>query len=891
MRLAILVAIGIALAALSVGVWARSGRRRSVRSTVLLAARLGATCALLVSLAEPYASLSRAGASVVVVRDVSLSARAMGSAMDRRIDGYLSSLPSGSEAAVIDFGGLPRVIRGFRPSSEGVPVASSDASLDTGATDVAGAIALASDLLPPTGDRRILLLTDGGETQGDARSTVPRLRALGIPVAGEALASEPSADAGVLDLTLPWATRVGEPVRVRARIAGSTVTSAEVLTVLDGAVVDRRSVELKSGETLFEAVVSPPTAGEHTVEVRVRAEGDANPDNDSARAHLTAAGELRVLWVSGADVRTAAFDALSGSSDAIVEYASARSLPGDASRLGQYAVVVFDDVPADVLSHGQMAALEAYVRQHGGGWLVVGGPNTLTAGGWAKTALEDAAPVEMRPQENRRPLALLLAIDKSGSMAHESGGARKLTIAQAATASAIKALSAGDEVGILAFDARPRVASPLKPVSLASEVQRAADALEPGSGTDIVRALEEAHRVLAGSNAPRKHVVLVSDGQSEGDLPRAAATLFADGVTVSAVSVGVDAQPVLQDLATAGGGRFTAADTLSDLPSILAKETRDPLDDIHQGLSPIVAVGPRALSLPPVQPVEGYVRTSPKPTARVILKEPSGDPILADWRHGSGRAMVFMSDGGNRWARAWAQDPQFAARWRAWVRSVASGVEPSAFDVSAMVRGSELRVTVAASDSGAEKAFAATVYGPGGMETRLNLAAADGGLQATLPLVEPGAYDVVVARGEDLVRRRLSYAANAERVVVPDGGLVGSIVEATGGARSPDDAKWTRRAAVREQRDTPLWRLFLLAAIVLTLLEWVIRRVGGSRERAPSPTRPVWASRLSAAKRRDNAGRLTWAVPTPVPGEVTGHLAQLRRARDQARALDAQTEA
>ncbi len=65
-----------------------------------------------------------------------------------------------------------------------------------------------------------------------------------------------------------------------------------------------------------------------------------------------------------------------------------------------------------------MRSLQAYVRDLGGGLVVIGGPSSFGVGGYYDTRWKKTLPVEMqlRDKERNPQLTLLFVIDRSGSM-------------------------------------------------------------------------------------------------------------------------------------------------------------------------------------------------------------------------------------------------------------------------------------------------------------------------------------------------------------------------------------------------------------------------------------------------------------------------------------------
>ena len=109
---------------------------------------------------------------------------------------------------------------------------------------------------------------------------------------------------------------------------------------------------------------------------------------------------------------------------AVTESAPEASRTGASPSSSSYDLVVLDNVPAFHLTHAKMESIETYVRDLGGGLLVVGGSQSYGAGGYFRTPLERILPVDMRPPArlDLPHVALLFVIDKSGSMGI---GARK----------------------------------------------------------------------------------------------------------------------------------------------------------------------------------------------------------------------------------------------------------------------------------------------------------------------------------------------------------------------------------------------------------------------------------------------------------------------------------
>ena len=180
---------------------------------------------------------------------------------------------------------------------------------------------------------------------------------------------------------------------------------------------------------------------------------------------------------------------------------------------------MLDDVPATSLPTGSVAALTGAVRDRGAGLLVLGGAHSLTLGGYSKSALDRLLPVRsVAPGQEPRALAIVLVLDRSGSMINLAGGVPKLRMAQAAAKVAADYVAQhDDELAIVAFDTATHVVVPLQSLSdkaTRSAVDRAVNNLQAAGGTNIYAGLQSGLKQAVLSHAVSTHIILMTDGVS-----------------------------------------------------------------------------------------------------------------------------------------------------------------------------------------------------------------------------------------------------------------------------------------------------------------------------------------------------------------------------------------
>ena len=171
-------------------------------------------------------------------------------------------------------------------------------------------------------------------------------------------------------------------------------------------------------------------------------------------------------------------------------------------------------MPATALTFDQVAGLREVTRSLGRGLVVIGGTSSYGPGGYAGTPLEDALPVTVKVTDGRerQRVALLMIMDKSGSMGYDPlGGKGKIEMAKEAVRLAERALSEGDQVGLLVFNDRQEWVVPMTTIgdeSTRQDIERKIEAIEPDGGTEILPALSVGIDAIRNAEADARHVIL-----------------------------------------------------------------------------------------------------------------------------------------------------------------------------------------------------------------------------------------------------------------------------------------------------------------------------------------------------------------------------------------------
>jgi len=730
-----------------------------------------------------------------------------------------------------------------RPREVVLPVLGDEGSLERlpeggPRTDVEAALKMAYGLFPPDHHKRVVLLSDGFETDGDVLAESASAAEAGVAVDFAVVEAPRPAEVLVRRMSIPEQVEAEAPFTLGVEVF-STGEAEAVLTLWQDEYrqAGPRRVELTTGLNTFEFPITVHERGFRRFRLVVEpAEGtDRNRDNNVAQASVVVEGNPRVLYVEG-EPRSAGYLARALRAESIdVDVRGPHGVPSTLEELEGFDLFVLSDVSATHLTGRQMAHVVRYVRDSGGGFLMAGGDNSFGLGGYYRTPLEEVLPVRFEVEKKRTAptLAMALVIDKSGSMSV----ANKIDLAKDAAAATVELLSKEDLVAVIAFDAtvQPvvRLQSARNRVRILSQINR----LDAGGGTEIEPALREAYRQLQPAEARLKHVILLSDGVSEGRdrVLELAADMAADAITITTVA----------DL---GAGRAYFTNDPFNIPKIFTKETttvaRNAL--VEEPFRPQVkkrAQFLRGIRLDRTPYLLGYVSTRPKPGAEVILESEQGEPILARWRRGLGTAAVWTSDLKNRWAVDWVRWRGWTRFWSQLARDLLRQTDTDGLELSAAVtsRGGG-RVVLDALDqqdrwrNGLHPV--ARVVDPEGEETTVPLRqTAAGRYEAEFPLPRHGAYLVEArpnpaAKRTAALRTSLSYPYPPEYLTVgTNRPLLERLATATGGRAdvTPETVWDSRGKTIRFTQ--PLRSPAFLAALLLFVLDLLLRRVRLGRAR------------------------------------------------------------
>ncbi|HZP85555.1 MAG TPA: VWA domain-containing protein [Burkholderiales bacterium] len=737
-----------------------------------------------------------------------------------------------------------------------------------GATNLERALDEALVALDASRIKRVVLFSDGIATEGDLWRMVPLLASQGVRVFPFPAPPRATVDAWIESIDVPPGVRRDEPIDVTVRIVSEQAGPAQVRLSAGNEVLGTRTLTLNAGVNGVTIHTKLRRSGLVSLTAEVHANGDVVSKNDRLEQAVWVGPRPRVLYVErqpeaakylrdalvreGIDVEVA--DAQRVGGKALASTANPTSIANSSStgRLkppafdGYDAVVLSDLAPKDFDAQA-MQALQRYVQERGGGLIFAAGENTFGEAGYSNSALEKILPVEFKSQEKRKDLALVICIDRSYSMK-----GKPIALAKAGARAALDLLEEQHYFGVIAFDSQPHEAVPLQFVRSKRRAEDLIDRIQASGQTNIFAALATAWRMLEKNTSKRKHVILLSDGDTApADFDRLLKRMEESKITVSTVTLGKTGDPQLMaHIAEMGKGKAYVAEDIEQVPQLFVEDTKNVTRTslMEEPFRPVVKhqiEALRGVDLPKAPALLGYASTKAKDDAEVFLATESNAPILARWQYGLGRSVVFASDVKNRWATNWLQWNGYGKFWAQLVRDTLRREPEEQVKLQVVRQGNEARIALdLMSERGAWENHLAPrvrVRGPRGDVEDLNLRQiGPGQYAASIPVTTAGtspySFELVAGAGisAQMARRagmrQLFYAYPDEyRSFPPDVALLRAIATQTGGKLGasvqeifdPRDDHGTARRT--------LWPWLAAAGLLCYLLDLMLRRAPFAR--------------------------------------------------------------
>lgn len=564
---------------------------------------------------------------------------------------------------------------------------------DTSATNVAAAFRYAKDLLQYPQTAKIVLISDGRETDEEALNVIRSVVAQGTVVdVAHIPAKYEDEEVQIVGVKLPeYHVSVDEECAIDVVLKSSVEQSATV-ELLDNGMqnteTDVQHVVLTGKEQTVSFKHTFTTDELHELTFKVTMQQDGVAQNNAYTTYLYIEEYTNVLIIEHtANTSQALISMFNADNQFTVTpmAISSQDLPMTTDELRAYDQIIMNNIGGADLDTkpGLEEALDEYVRDFGGGLFTLGGMKAdgKTANAYNRTDLHGSTYQNMLPviaEDYTPPIAVMIIIDRSGSMGGE-GNETPLEWAKAGAASCLDALTERDYMGIMTLDSSYDMVLKLTPMTQKEDIKMAINSIKTADGgTYPASAIERAGTALLAQNVHKRHIIMVTDGQVPASDRAKSKELVEDfyeqGITFSVVAVnatvGTATYKSMEELTDAGGGKTTAAEGSELVIAMRAELEQDSIKESNEDepFAPVISDITSPLVKDFVIDTEsttknqlkvklgGFYGVKARAAADVILEGPYGVPLYAQWKHGKGTVGSFMCDLNGVWSADFMAD-------------------------------------------------------------------------------------------------------------------------------------------------------------------------------------------------------------------------------------------
>jgi len=546
---------------------------------------------------------------------------------------------------------------------------------DTTATDVASALEYARGLFTNPKTSKIVLFSDGIETDGKALDKVNEIASEGIKIDTMHYPNETHMEVQIVNVELPKAAieidvSFTMKVNIKSNVYGEGQSMSLSLTD-NGEEIGNTEVFLMNAEQTLEITYKFEETGLHQLCFQIENEQDTLEENNAYYSYVYLERFDSILIIEKDEGESVTLEQMLKDNEYVVTSYSieedAASIPTDVNKLCDYEQVILVNIANKDMPAGFDEILYDYVHELGGALFTVGGNNDTNVQGdlvphaYNRDDMIGSLYQEMLPVQvvnYTPPIAVMILIDSSGSMG--SGEDSNLGKAKDGAFACLEALTSNDFCGVATFEAQYDEKLKVTPVSKRKEIENSIEAISDISqgGTVYSTAIEGAGAALSAVDVERRHIILVSDGQPSDeeyvDFIAANAKL---GITMSVVFIGGGADDLvkMQEAAALGGGKCYNVPNVDKLAETMFQDlVQEAIQEIAYGEEFSIKIGDYSRAVVGIKqedipPLTGYYGTRLKKGAIAPLKG-KYVPIYAEWDYGKGSVGSFMCDLNGTWS-------------------------------------------------------------------------------------------------------------------------------------------------------------------------------------------------------------------------------------------------
>ena len=592
-----------------------------------------------------------------IVADVSYTTKDVLEEMDAYINEFNEKKSVSTELGIVAFGKdsveLTKPGENIRSLSE--------AKVNTSATNIQQALEYTMSLFEENSKKRIVLLSDGKETDGDVLSLTEQINAENIRIDAVYFNSDfkdETVEVQVDSLKAKTSTFKDAEDFLKVSILSSLDNVSQVIIYDNDEEIYNEVLSLSKGENIIEVKTNTTETGKHNYKCEIINAEDVTIENNKAYFRQEVHEKCEVLVVSSSYSDAKYIESLVSEKANVTRIVTYDKIPTSIENYMKFDEIFLSNVNLNFIENSEnfVNILETLVYKYGKSLITFGGNDTYFDGGFANSKLKEMLPVDLNPADTKRKTALIMVIDNSGSMDGSS-----LEMAKNGAIQCLEVLEETDYVGVITFEDTTKVIQPLISVKFKDTIAKKIKSIRAGNGTMMTPGLEEAYEEMQRmqTQMANREVMLISDG-SPGDAGQQEVVekMAKEGIVLSSINIGGQyAGTLLKELADIGKGRYYSITRSDNLPEIMFEEVKEiVMDTIIEDITPIKILSKNddvLTGIDNLPTINGYNYSKAKYNATTILATEllleSGEkvddvPIYSYWNYGEGKVASFMSD-------------------------------------------------------------------------------------------------------------------------------------------------------------------------------------------------------------------------------------------------------
>lgn len=636
-----------------------------------------------ITLATAFSNISFLNTSknveVVVLADCSASESQSVSTMTTLINDVYSQAKN-SKIGVVAYGRNQKIVNPIGSSFDSKKLENmfddeKNGDFDYTASDMASALNYANTLFSNDCIKRIILISDGIETDNSAIEVIDSLVSSQVSIDTIKLNENFKDEFGITGIDYVVSSFVGRQQEVKISLRSIRSEKVRMKVTSEGKKLDERDIELTSGLNVYTFKYTPTVAETREFEISFEERGDGKDtytENNSIHYSQTYVDKMNVLFIGEGNGDHYFFESLNmykndpeNQNSKIDEFVQTDSkCPYKLEDLLKYDEIVLSDVDIKKMAHGQQftTSLNTAVYTHGKSLLTFGSTNSANPDDSSSylTQYNGMLPVQFDSADQK---ALIFLIDNSGSM-----GTDQMNTAKNGTIKCLDLLNDNDYVGVVTFESDTKIVQPLTAVSNKDTITKNVRKIQSAGGTMMAAGLDQCRKMLADTSIEYKYVLCLSDGlpSDESASLTAVKKLASNNIMVNFINIANSSgETFLKNMAKRGNGKYKYVSSVNKLTSamenLVVGEVEE--DEIDQDDTPVevkseynddaILTG-TGNSFPSIN---GFNYCRIKSTSKTVLtvtynkadEDNSGAytyiivPLFAYWDYGNGKVSSFTS--------------------------------------------------------------------------------------------------------------------------------------------------------------------------------------------------------------------------------------------------------